>query len=138
MTQTPPQRAQPGAAPGAAMAARLSPFWSRHKVEAELGLDAPDLDAAVADGHVLGLETSDGVVVFPVAQFERVNDRTRVRPGVRTMLEELKGDDRWSVALIFTAPAEELSDLSPYEAVIAGTDSARLAAFAHYVHAQWR
>jgi hypothetical protein len=120
------------------VASRLAPFWSHQKVSSELGTDGPGLDAAAAAGDVLGLETSDGVVVFPVAQFERVAGRVRVRPGVRSMLHELRNDDQWSVAQLLTAPASELGDTSPYEAVEAGADLRDLVAYARLIHAQWR
>lgn len=120
------------------LASRLAPFWSHQKVRSELGTDEPGLKAATAAGDVLGLETSDGVVVFPVAQFERVDGRVRVCPGVRSMLRELSSHDQWSVAQLLTAPAPELGDTSPYEAVKAGADPRDLVAYARLIHAEWR
>jgi hypothetical protein len=138
MTQTPHRDAGTSSVPGGEMAARVAPLWSREKVRSELGFNDAALWAAVAAGDVLGLETSDGALVFPVAQFERVAGQARVCPGVRAMLRELQGDERWSVALVLAASAPELGDVSPYDAVKSGADSRDLANFARVVHSYWR
>jgi hypothetical protein len=44
----------------------------------------------------------------------------------------------WSLALVFSAPAPELGDISPYEAAKAGADPRDLASFARVVHSYWR
>lgn len=119
------------------MASRVAPFWSREKVCAELNLDRRELNEAVHRLEILAPEISDGELVFPVAQFEKVDGRTRVRPGIAAMLPVLRDGDPWSVAQLLTATADELGSKSPYEAERDGATLDELVEYAHAVNAYW-
>jgi hypothetical protein len=121
------------------LASLLAPFWSAGKVAAELGFEAHQLAQAAAESELLALETSDGgALLFPVAQFERVDGSVRVRPEISAMLRELVGVDRWSAGELLCMPADELNHLSPYEAAAAGVDVETLTQFARLVSIDWR
>jgi hypothetical protein len=137
MAQPPEQHPDRSAAATNTLADALAPFWSAAKVQTELGLDEDRLTADLTASRVLGLVTSDGVWVFPVAQFERVDGTVRVKPSIRAMLAELAGTDGWSVGLLLTTEAPELGGKSPYDAERAGTAVDELVEYARLVRREW-
>jgi len=116
----------------------LAPFWSAEKTREALGSPSR---AALADrrknGTLLGLKTTDGVIVYPVAQFERRGGRVQVKAGLRPFLTGLKAHDPWSVALLLHTPAPELDDLTPLEWVRKGLSPDPLRDYARRVAAEW-
>ncbi|MFC7500928.1 hypothetical protein [Nocardioides sp. GCM10030258] len=99
------------------LAELLGPFWSEARVRNALGvLTQQDLASRRRDGSVLGLESSDGVVVYPVSQFHRRPDGcTEVKPDLVPVLQTLSEFDPWAVGLFLQTPAPELDDLTPLE-----------------------
>jgi hypothetical protein len=98
------------------MAAQVRPLWSQKKVERELGVTTHELLELTRDRRLLGLMTSDGVLLFPVSQFERVGGAVRVRPAVQQMISILDAHDAWTVAQLLHTPVHELGGLSPVQA----------------------
>jgi hypothetical protein len=118
----------------------LRPFWSAARTSKALGLTESRLLLEVAGGRVLGLGTSDNMMVFPVWQFtSEPGHAVRVWPGVQAFCEGLKDQDPWSVALLLRSHhrVPELGGRTPLEAVEAGDDDS-LRAYAHQVWREWR
>ncbi len=116
----------------------LAPFWSAERTREALG--GPSR-AALADrrknGTLLGLKTTDGVIVYPVDQFERRDGRVQVKAGLKPFLSALKRHDPWSVALLAHTPASELDDLTPLEWLRKGLSPDTLRDHARRVDAEW-
>lgn len=110
--------------------ARHGPFYSSAKVAALLG----DVSRqAVADrrkrGTLLGLETSDGLVVYPTWQFA---DDGQVHRWVATLIRPFASHkvDGWDVAGWLTSTFKALGGSSPLQYVQAGGDLATVAELA--------
>ncbi|MCR4511740.1 hypothetical protein [Aeromicrobium sp. 50.2.37] len=119
---------------------RLRPFWSLRRTAKALGLSEAQVHERVAAGNVLGLTTSDQVLVFPVWQFTSDPDEVvRVYPGVQAFCRELTDQDQWSVAILLKSDrrVDELDGRAPMDVVRAG-DEAQLAAYGHQVWREWR
>lgn len=133
-----PARGFPGESEQTTLASGLGPFWSSAKVRRELDLDTLGLQARQQEGRLLGLPTSDGVWVYPVAQFEERCGEVRVRPALVSMWTRLQQHDRWSVAqLLLLVESSELGGMTPLDAIRQGLDEAVLLQFAERIHREW-
>jgi hypothetical protein len=138
MTQAPDRHTVSKTEPANELAALVGPFWSAEKVRSELNLDDDDLDRAAVASDLLALETSDGVLVYPIEQFVRVDGVVRVKPAIQAMLRVLEGLDRWSVAVLLAMEALEPLGQSPYDAERSGVDQEHLVEYARIVARVWR
>ena len=89
----------------------VGPCWSAARAEHALG--RPVLEGLRRDRQVLALETGGGVEVYPLAQFERRGNATRVKLALQGWFAILGRLDGWTVAVLLFAPAAELGYLSP-------------------------
>ena len=123
---------------GNEIAALLAPFWSAQRARAALGGPSrAALASRRAAGTLLGLKTTDGVIVYPVSQFERHAGQVRVKPGLKPFMTALKRHSPWSVALLIHTPAPELGGVSPLDWVRRDGDTDTLRAYANRVDAEW-
>lgn len=120
------------------LAELIGPFWTARRVCAALGLSPDALDIRRADGTVLALSSADGVVVYPVSQFQRHPDgTTEVRPALIPVLQALHAYDPWAVAVLLHTPAPELDGTTPLDWLGAGGDQAPLTRLAEAVAWEW-
>jgi len=116
----------------------LQPFWNAAKVLSELDLpDQTALDELSAAGNVLGLQTADGAVIYPVWQFQRRGAKTEVRASVQAIATVLREHDRWRVAVLLHTPAPELEGSTPLDAGSRGVDIRVLQLLAARVKSEW-
>lgn len=54
------------------------------------------LDSRRSHGTILGIETREGGVLYPVFQFRRRGGRVQVHPNLVPVLRALKGIDSWT------------------------------------------
>jgi hypothetical protein len=115
----------------------VGPFWSGAKVSDELGVSAGVLDARRESGEVLGLVTVDGVIVYPVSQFQRREGRVEVKPAMVPVLRAWRQFDGWTVAVLLSTPAPELDDLTPLAWLDQGREPAALRSLTDAVALEW-
>ena len=115
----------------------VGPTWSETKVLAALGVSAPTLTSWLDAGAILGLTTSDGARVYPLAQFQRHGGAVEVRPALLPVLRTLRGFDAWAVAVLLHTPAPELDDETPLGWLSKGGAPERLARLADTVVREW-
>ncbi|HEX6900773.1 MAG TPA: hypothetical protein VF789_13695 [Thermoanaerobaculia bacterium] len=100
----------------------LGPFYSTRQISAFLGGVSRQ---AIADRRerrtLLGLKTSDGVVVFPTFQF---NDRNEVLAGLSEVLQCFRGSDvdDWTLAGWLVSPLTALEGQSVIQCLRSGKD----------------
>jgi len=96
-----------------------------------------ELVEAMAAGRVLMVRTSDEVLIAPVSQFRKVDERWSPWPEMQDVLRVLRDHDPWSVAQVIRAVvAPELKGLTVRDALLAGqTDMVN--EFALLVHREW-
>lgn len=126
---------------GQQVAARVGPFWSREKVQAELDLPSGAvLEDLQRRGAVLGLRTADARWIFPVWQFRPRGDGSgvEVRPALRVAMEVMRDINPWGVAALLTIPAPELGGRTPSQVARDEPESEELINFAARVAAEWR
>lgn len=124
--------------PGNELVDLLAPFWSAEKTRAALGGPSRTrMSQRRKEGSLLGLKTSDRVIVYPVSQFEPHGGGVRVRPGLRGFFAALKDYDPWTVAVLMHTPAPELNELTPLDWVRRGLELDVLGDYAGRVAAEW-
>lgn len=100
----------------------LGPFYTTAKVSQILGGVSRQ---AVADRRerrtLLGLKTSDGVLVYPAFQFD---ERNEILPGLPEVLQVFRGNrsDDWTLAGWLRSPSRALEGRSPVEWLRSGRD----------------
>jgi hypothetical protein len=106
---------------------QVGTLWSAGHVIEVLGLDDHDaLEQAVADGAVLGLQTSDGALVFPVWQFHKTADGVAVLPGLLPVIAALHEHISWSLATWIRMPSPEIGGRTVLEVARENPDSEAL------------
>ncbi|GCD90168.1 hypothetical protein [Nocardioides sp. LS1] len=98
------------------MAEVVGPFWSEARAVAALGVSAETVASRRDSGTILALPTNDGVLVYPVDQFQKVGgggDDVEVKPALLPFLRALRGFDPWAVAVLLHTPAPELDGATP-------------------------
>jgi hypothetical protein len=106
---------------------RVGSLWSADRVIQALGLDDHGaLEQAVADGAVLGLQTSDGVLVYPVWQFHRTADGVAVLPGLLPVISALHEHISWSLATWIRMPSPEIGGRTVLEVATDDPDNEAL------------
>lgn len=108
--------------PEAELVQAVAPLWSMERTRAALGLIESQVTERMRDGSLLGLECSDGSLVFPLAQFETHDGTVRVRPALVQFLGMLRDEDPWTVALVLVTAADELDGDSPVDWTRDGRD----------------
>jgi hypothetical protein len=119
------------------LVALVGPFWSETKTCAALGISVSDLASRRDDGTVLGLTTSDGDRLYPIAQFHRLDGRVEVKPALLPLLEALRAFDPWTVAVLLHTPASELDGATPLDWVRSHGAPERLEDLGHVVASEW-
>lgn len=119
------------------IADRVGPMWSGQKVRRALAVSAGVLDARRESGEVLGLVTTDGVVVYPVSQFQRREGRVEVKPALVPFLRVLRQFDAWAVAMLLHTPAPELDGMTPLDWLGQGHEPTALHGLADVVAREW-
>lgn len=109
----------------------VAPLWSAERTLTALGLTESQATERVRAGSLLGLECSDGSLVFSLAQFETHEGTVRVRPALVEFFTMLRGEDPWTVALFAVTKADELDGLSPVDWVRDGRDTEALLDYAN-------
>ena len=122
---------------GSDLAAAVGPCWSEAKTAAALAVSVESLAALRTAGGVLGLETADGVWVYPIDQFRTGGGRVEVKPDLLPVFHALRGHDPWAVAALLHTPAPELDDATPLDWLSAGGDPEALSALAVAVAREW-
>lgn len=116
--------------------ALVGPFWSHTDTSHALGTTAEDLAALTEAGGVLGLVTSDGVTVSPVAQFNQQDGHTAVNPALVPVFRALRGIG-WATAVLLHTNCSELDDLTPLGWLAQGRPAQAVADLAVVVAREW-
>lgn len=122
---------------GSDLAAAVGPCWSEAKTAAALAVSVESLAALRTAGGVLGLETADGVWVYPIDQFRTGGGRVEVKPDLLPVFHALRGHDPWAVAVLLHTPAPELGGATPLDLLTVGRDLEVLACWASVVNREW-
>lgn len=92
----------------------IGPFYLLDEVAALIRLDAAAVRAALQRGKLLAATTGDGVLVFPVFQFDPAG---HALPGVEHVVQLLRGRmDDWGILLWLGRPSRALG-ATPVEAL---------------------
>lgn len=109
----------------------VAPLWSAERTLTALGLTESQATERIRAGSLLGLECSDGSLVFPLAQFETYDGTVGVRPSLVEFFTMLRDEDPWTVALFAVTTADELDGQSPIEWARHGRDTETLLDYAN-------
>lgn len=115
----------------------VGPCWSDEGVVTALGVPSETVASWREAGSILGLPTSDGVWVYPVAQFERHHGRFEVMSALLPFLRALRGFDPWAVAVLMHTPVSELGDATPLDWLAGGRSAEPLARLGEVVAREW-
>jgi hypothetical protein len=94
-------------------AAAIGPLYSIDAVSAELAMDRKSVKVAEESGALLAIQSQEGDLLFPVAQFD---DEGRPLSGVRWIISQLPPNliDRYMLASWLNKPRSELDNLTPW------------------------
>lgn len=115
----------------------VGPVWSEARAIAALDVSAGTASSMRDAGSLLGLRTSDGARVYPVAQFQRRDGTVEVKPALVPVLRALRGSDPWAVAVLLHTPAPELDGATPLGWLSDGGSPETLARLARMVAREW-
>lgn len=116
----------------------VGPLWSADKTQRALGVPTRAAMRNLCEtGSLLGLPTADGVVFYPVAQFETHGGQTRVKPALQHFMVALRERDPWTVAVLLNTPADELDGHTPLVWVRREGDTGTLLEYANIVAAEF-
>lgn len=101
------------------MADLIGPTHTGHWVANLLGCRVGDLPDLVARGDLIGMQTADGVWVYPAFQFTAAG---AVRIDLLPVLRHFTGHSGWSVSVWLQTPLDELDDATPEAWLTAGRD----------------
>jgi hypothetical protein len=95
---------------------RVGPFYDTAGLKAWFGISKQSLDQQARAGHVLCLLSADGFRLYPSFQFDNRGARL---PRLNEVLAGLdpEQDDPWGDAVWLNAPADELDELTPAQAL---------------------
>jgi hypothetical protein len=91
--------------------ANIGPFYDQAGVEELTKLMSVDIDISVAAGDLLGVVTSDNVMLFPVFQFSESGE---LLPGLSDVAAALRpiSDDTWDIALWLSTASADFGGLT--------------------------
>jgi hypothetical protein len=75
---------------------------------------------------------------YPVFQFESMEGRVRVRPGLISFMQAVGPRDPWTTGVISVTPMDELDGLTPVEWLRQGQDIEWLVTIGHQIRSEWR
>lgn len=114
---------------------QIGPFYDTSGVTTLLGIVEQALAERVRCRTVLAAKTDDGVVLYPVWQF----DGTDVSPAIRQTLNVFREStvDGWALGAWFTTPAAALNGFTPCQWANQGHDLDALIAVAQEAAHRW-
>lgn len=118
--------------------ALVGPFWSESKTLEALAVENRDTLAEMREtGALLGMETADGHVVYPVIQFETRDGAVWVKPDLVQFFTALTNQDAWTIGVLLHTPAPELGGLTPLMWVSQKMEVDTLLDFARRLAHEW-
>jgi hypothetical protein len=97
----------------------VGPFYDHAGLQQLTTLSVRSIDAAVVAGDLLGVVTSDNLMLFPVFQF---GERGELLPGLSDVAAALVpiSDDTWDIALWLLTPSDDFGGLTAAECLREG------------------